>query len=193
MTEMHMHVHGQLVCASGCGFLFAAQAAMSCVCVLLAMQELAMRKYGRVGWSDLPAVHTQAHIARVLLLPCLVLSPSRHHHHTTLTHTHTHIPIPTTTPNRYVEPLVENVTLLRNHRKFAEGDPTNVSKHIRQQLSQQAAGNAGAYCVAIDAARPGTGYIAYGAGGPESSIYKEWFNITPNGEVGATRVCVCAH
>lgn len=81
---------------------------------------------------------------------------------------------------RYVEPLVENVTQLRNHRKFEEGDTNAVNKHIRQQLSQ-AAGASGAYCVALDAARPGTGCIAYGAGGPESSIYREWFNITPKG------------
>lgn len=83
---------------------------------------------------------------------------------------------------RYVEPLVENVTQLRNHRKFQEGDTNTVSKFIRQQLSQQGNAAAGAYCVAIDAARPGTGCIAYGAGGPESSIYREWFNITPKGE-----------
>lgn len=82
---------------------------------------------------------------------------------------------------RYVEPLVENVTQLRNHRKYVEGDNTTVNKTIRQRLSQQNA-QSGAYCVAIDAARPGTAYIAYGAGGPESSIYREWFNITPKGE-----------
>lgn len=73
------------------------------------------------------------------------------------------------------------MTQLRTHRKFEEGDTNAVNKHIRQQLSQ-AAGASGAYCVALDAARPGTGCIAYGAGGPESSIYREWFNITPKGE-----------
>lgn len=81
---------------------------------------------------------------------------------------------------RYVEPLVENVTQVRNHRKYHDGDNSAVNKHIRQMLSQQNA-QSGAYCVAIDAARPGTAYIAYGAGGPESSIYREWFNITPKG------------
>jgi hypothetical protein len=81
---------------------------------------------------------------------------------------------------RYVEPLVENVTQVRNHRKYLEGDNSAINKHIRQTLSQQNA-QSGAYCVAIDAARPGTAYIAYGAGGPESSIYREWFNITPKG------------
>jgi len=86
---------------------------------------------------------------------------------------------------RYVEPLVENVTQLRNHRKFLDGDTNHINKQIRQQLSQQASNpNAGAYCVAIDPARPGTAYIAYGAGGPESSIYREWFNISPKGEEG---------
>lgn len=74
------------------------------------------------------------------------------------------------------------MTQLRTHRKFEEGDTNAVNKHIRQQLSQ-AAGASGAYCVALDAARPGTGCIAYGAGGPESSIYREWFNITPKGEL----------
>ena len=88
-----------------------------------------------------------------------------------------------------MEPLVDNVTQLRNHRKYVEGDNTHVNKTIRQQLSQQNA-QSGAYCVAIDAARPGTAYIAYGAGGPESSIYREWFNITPKGEGSA--VCVGA-
>jgi hypothetical protein len=94
---------------------------------------------------------------------------------------------------RYVEPLVENVTQLRNHRKFQEGDTNTVSKFIRQQLSQQGNAAAGAYCVAIDAARPGTGCIAYGAGGPESSIYREWFNITPKGECGCASADCCCH
>lgn len=89
--------------------------------------------------------------------------------------------MPTPLLCRYVEPLVDNVTQLCNHRKFEEGDTQTVNKKIRQQLSQQSA-QSGAYCVAIDAARPGTGCIAYGAGGPESSIYREWFNITPKGE-----------
>lgn len=78
---------------------------------------------------------------------------------------------------------MENVNQLFTHRKFQDGDSNAVNSYVRQQLSQQGPG-AGAYCVAIDAARPGSAYIAYGAGGPESSIYKEWFNITPKGVDG---------
>lgn len=92
---------------------------------------------------------------------------------------------------RYVEPLVDNVTQLCTHRKFQAGDNNSVNTAIRMQLAQQHA-NSGAYCVAIDAARPGTAYIAFGAGGPESNLYREWFNITPKGEQRCESVpCVC--
>jgi hypothetical protein len=77
--------------------------------------------------------------------------------------------------------LVDNVTQLCNHRKFVQGDNNTVTTAIRLQLAQQHA-TAGAYCVAIDAQRPGSGYIVFGAGGPESNLYKEWFNITPKGK-----------
>jgi hypothetical protein len=82
----------------------------------------------------------------------------------------------------YVEPLVEHVAQLLSHRKLEEGDAAHVNATLRQQLATQGSGSGGVYCVAIDAQRPGTGYIAFGAGGPTSSVYKEWFNITPKGE-----------
>lgn len=76
---------------------------------------------------------------------------------------------------------MENLAQLQTHRKFQSGDNNAVNTAIRRQLSAQH-GSSGAYCVAIDAARPGTAYIAFGAGGPESNLYREWFNITPKGE-----------
>eukprot|EP00879_Flechtneria_rotunda_P018911 GHRR01019849.1.p1 GENE.GHRR01019849.1~~GHRR01019849.1.p1 ORF type:complete len:307 (+),score=147.19 GHRR01019849.1:850-1770(+) len=83
---------------------------------------------------------------------------------------------------RYVEPMVERVNEVFMHRKAVDGDQTAINNQVRAMLNAQGQGSmAGVYCVALDSHRPGTGCLAFAAGGATANVHREYFTITPNG------------